>query len=335
MVDSRRDALLAWLDRRAEVAGLPLEPASGDASFRRYFRLRAGTQTFIAMDAPPPLEDCRPFIEIAGLLASLGLNVPRIVDADVGAGFVLMTDLGASQYLDVLHADESRADALYADAMRALHRLQSCDPSRVEALPAYDERLLHGELALFHDWLCERHLNVEWDSELEDGWRATADFLVSEALAQPRVLVHRDYHSRNLMVAAGDENPGILDFQDAVAGPLTYDLVSLLRDCYIRWPHARVRDWVGQFHERLEPSRRRDVSLDRFWRWFETMGVQRHLKAAGIFARLSHRDGKDGYLADVPRTLTYVVDAASRYPALEFLGEFVATRCLPQLEGAR
>ena len=330
--DLRRDALSEWLNGRPDVAGLPLEPASGDASFRRYFRLNTGERTLIAMDAPPGLEDSRPFVAVAALLRDLDLNVPHIVDVDYAQGFLLMSDLGVRQYLTELKRDASAADALYFDAMTALRRIQGIDRDTAAALPAYDTALLRRELALFHDWLCEAELGLTWDSAAEQRWDDVSEFLVSTALEQPQVFVHRDYHSRNLMVCA--DNPGILDFQDAVWGPFTYDLVSLLRDCYIRWPDAKVRQWASLYYERFRPASGRDVAEDDFWRWFDTMGVQRHLKAAGIFARLARRDGKTGYLKDVPRTLSYVVDVAGRYPELAFLADFVAERCLPLLEGA-
>lgn len=327
MSDSRRAALKRWLDQFPALAGLPLEPASGDASFRRYFRLQNGAESWIAMDAPPELEDSRPFVDIAARLGSAGLNVPEIIEAELEAGFVLMSDLGSLQYLSALRRNRASAVSLYADAMDALGRMQRCAASD---LPPYDETLLRNEMQLFPDWLCARHLGIEWRATQAAGWADATDALVNNALAQPRVFVHRDYHSRNLMVA--EENPGILDFQDAVSGPVTYDLVSLLRDCYIRWPDEQVRAWVDDYFVRLRPSESHEVSLDQFWRWFELMGVQRHLKAAGIFARLAHRDGKEGYLGDIPRTLGYVVDVASRYPELETLGEFVSTQVVARLE---
>ena len=326
--DPRRDALRGWLNGRADFAGLSLEPASGDASFRRYFRLDTGERTFIAMDAPPDLEDSRPFVEIAGLLQGVGLNVPNIVDADYEQGFVLMSDLGVRQYLTELEKDAAAADALYRDAMSTLRRLQGIDRTAAD-LPSYDATLLRRELALFHDWLCEGELGLTWDRTAEQRWDEVAEFLVATALQQPQVFVHRDYHSRNLMVC--EDNPGVLDFQDAVWGPLTYDVVSLLRDCYIRWPDSKVREWARDFYQRLDI----EVAEDDYWRWFDTMGVQRHLKAAGIFARLARRDGKTGYLGDVPRTLGYVVDVAGRYSELEFLASFVSERCLPQLVAAK
>lgn len=329
--DLRREALEAWLNRQPDVAGLPLEPASGDASFRRYFRLDAGERTFIAMDAPPSLEDSHPFVDVAGLLKDIDLNVPNIIDVDYEQGFMLMSDLGPRQYLAELQRDASTADVLYRDAMSALRRLQGIGRSAAAALPNYDEPLLRRELALFHDWLCEAQLGLTWDNAAQRQWQQVSDYLVTTALEQPQVFVHRDYHSRNLMVCA--DNPGILDFQDAVWGPLTYDLVSLLRDCYIRWPDAKVRQWANGFYQQLRPALARDVAEADFWCWFDTMGVQRHLKAAGIFARLERRDGKRGYLKDVPRTLGYVVDVANCYPELEFLATFVEERCLPRLEG--
>lgn len=314
-----------------ELNGVTIRPASVDASFRRYFRLARGTDTWIAMDAPPPMEDCRPFVQIAGFLRSMALNGPEIIAADLELGFVLMSDLGTRQYLEVLTADPATAERLYEDAIAALLRLQKRGVRFQDRLPPYDEELLRFELSLFHDWLCERHLGIRFGAADEREWRATCDMLVDVALGQPRVFVHRDYHSRNLMLTTTD-NPGILDFQDAVEGPLTYDLASLLKDCYVRWPDSQIRRWSMRFYDGLDERVRRKIDRDDFWRIFELTGVQRHLKAAGIFARLLHRDGKPGYLPDVPRTLRYIVDVAPRYPALDYLAALIVDRCLPSLE---
>jgi aminoglycoside/choline kinase family phosphotransferase len=220
---------------------------------------------------------------------------------------------------------------LYDDALGALARMQSNGAAFQARLPPYDEDLLRFELSLFHDWLCGTHLGIDFDDAAESEWQRLCDLLVSDALDQPQVFVHRDYHSRNLMVVV-ENNPGILDFQDAVEGPLTYDLVSLLKDCYIKWPEERIREWVHGYFGRIDEVIRGSMGEADFLRHFELMGVQRHLKAAGIFARLNHRDGKPGYLLDVPRTLSYIVDVAPRYPELDFLGWLITGRCLPALE---
>jgi len=327
--DPRREALLEWLSAGLEVDRM--ETASGDASFRRYFRVFSDGRQYIAMDAPPSKESTGPFVRIAGMLRAMGLNAPEVLAADPESGFLLLTDLGSRQYLAELREYPGHAAGLYDDALAALDTLQHAGREYQSQLPPYDSALLTAELGLFRDWLVGTHLGLEWSAEDEDAWRLTCDFLVESALAQPRVFVHRDYHSRNLMVRETG-NPGILDFQDAVCGPLTYDLVSLLRDCYVRLPGADVRRRALDFFERCRPRLPTAFDETAFLRAFDLTGVQRHLKAAGIFARLNHRDGKPGYLDDVPRTLRYVAEVAPRYRELSFLAEVVERRCLPALE---
>jgi hypothetical protein len=312
------------------LEGASLSPASADASFRRYFRVQTESMSLIAMDAPPDREDCAPFVRIAGYLEQMGLNAPRIVQADPARGFLLLTDLGSRQYLDELREQPGRAQQLYGDALLALQRLQERGRSFQAELPPYDDTLLRFELSLFRDWLCGRHLGLDFTEQDEADWRSSVDLLIENALAQPKVFVHRDFHSRNLMVTETD-GPGILDFQDAVEGPLTYDLVSLLKDCYIRWPAGQVQSWAMQFHTAIAGKDHRVPDAARFMQNFELMGVQRQLKAAGIFARLCLRDGKSGYLKDVPRTLEYVTEVAPRYRELAFLGRLIGERCLPAL----
>lgn len=302
-----------------------------DASFRRYFRLHSGSESFIVMDAPPPQEDCLPFVRVAGFLESMRLCAPRIVEADLKNGFLLLTDLGDELYLNALESDANRADLLYADAINALHTLQRRGAALQDDLPPYDEAMLRSELALFHDWLCGEHLQLDLSRDDEERWENCCQALVDNAQHQPQVFVHRDYHSRNLMVV-DDNNPGIIDFQDAVEGPLTYDLVSLLKDCYVTWPAERVRTWALQFYRNLDASLRERVDERQFRRYFELMGVQRHLKAAGIFCRLNYRDGKAGYMDDVPRTLAYIVELAGDYDELTFLIELIEQRVLPNWE---
>ncbi|WP_405223808.1 aminoglycoside phosphotransferase family protein [Lentisalinibacter sediminis] len=313
-----------------------LRPASADASFRRYFRVRSGGQSYVAMDAPPAREDSEPFLRIAGWLQAIGLTAPRVLHADLDAGFLLLTDLGDELYLHRLEAEPGEADRLYGAAIRALVRLQRGGARHVDELPPYDHAFLHTEMALFRDWLCQRHLGLDWSVADATAWREVTERLAANAVAQPAVFVHRDYHSRNLMVTA--EPPGILDFQDAMHGPVTYDLVSLLKDCYITWPRQRVLAWVDVYRQEARAAglRAGDEAGDEdggFLRAFDLMGVQRHLKAAGIFARLWHRDGKPGYLADVPRTLAYVAELRADYPELEWLCALIAERVLPALPG--
>ena len=321
-MDNRLAALKDWIGRVLRVSVYDIRPASADASFRRYFRVRAGGATYIAMDAPPEQEDMRPYVRIARRLHELGLNVPRILEQDLERGFLLISDLGERLYLAQLNADT--VERLYGDALGALVVLQAGAfsrraPDETPLLPDYDAALLTRELELFREWYLGRHLGRALGARQHDVLDRSFEFLTRAALAQPRVWVHRDYHSRNLMVTDVN-NPGILDFQDAVVGPVTYDLVSLLRDCYIAWPRARVEDWAKGYHELARQSGIPVGDDDAlFLRWFDLMGVQRHLKASGIFARLNYRDGKPGYLPDIPRTLGYVLEVGARYPELEEL----------------
>ena len=328
-MSDRREQLQRWLREALGDADFTLAPASSDASFRHYLRVRHGGETRIVMDAPPDKEDSRPFVAVAGLLGELGLNVPRVLAADLEQGFLLLTDLGSRHYLDVLN--ESNVERLYGDAMQALLRMQSHAPPPDASLPACDRALLMREMELFREWFLQQYLGCGLAGEQHAVLDACFELLADSALAQPTVVVHRDYHSRNLMVT--EPNPGVLDFQDAVMGPVTYDLVSLLRDCYIAWPRARVEAWAAVYRD--EAAARGIIPPEQageFMRWFDLMGVQRHLKAIGIFARLNIRDGKPGYLGDIPRTLDYVLEVAVRYEELAplhgLLAELgVAERC--------
>jgi aminoglycoside/choline kinase family phosphotransferase len=315
--------LQRWLQQSCALPGPVLTPASADASFRRYFRVEVdGRGSLIAMDAPPDKEDCRPFVRVAGLMRAAGIHVPEIFAQDLAQGFLLLEDLGSRAYLDALAPDT--VERLYGDALQALLRMQAAVPAH--DLPRYDHALLLREMRLFDDWLLGRHLGIELTERDRRMLQGVYDLLIRSALAQPVVCVHRDYHSRNLMVVEPN-NPGVIDFQDAVAGPETYDLVSLLRDCYVSWPGERVDAWVATYRREAGVS----ASPDEFLERFDLMGVQRHLKAAGIFARLNHRDGKPGYLADIPRTLGYVVEVAQRRPALAGLAGLIEQRVLPAL----
>jgi aminoglycoside/choline kinase family phosphotransferase len=317
-LDPRREILQEWARKQLGWPKAMLSPASADASFRRYFRIRRDSTSYILMDAPPEQEDCEPFVHVGQLLLQLGLHVPEILARDAEQGFLLLSDLGGRLYLDELSA--SNVDRLYGDALGALATLQSCDPYSSN-LPAYDHQLLMFEMSLFKDWLLGTHLDLSLDDSQQAELQQIFEQLADNALQQPQVCVHRDYHSRNLMVS-DYHNPGILDFQDAVIGPMTYDLVSLLRDCYVSWPRERVEDWALGYYELAQQTgilRPDQADEQQFMRWFDWMGVQRHLKAAGIFVRLNHRDGKPGYLGDIPRTLGYVREVASRYPELGML----------------
>ena len=307
-VDERLAALRRWL--AGPLAGLDytLAPASADASFRRYFRATlADGRSYVAMDAPPGKEDCRPFVHVARLLLAAGVHAPRVHAQDLEQGFLLLEDLGRTTFLDALTA--TNADALMRDATAALIRWQLA--TRPGELPPYDESLLRRELALFPEWYLGRHLGRKPGAALD----SVVDALVQSALAQPAVHVHRDYMPRNLMLS--EPNPGVLDFQDAVVGPITYDIVCLMRDAFLSWEEERVLDWTVRYWEGAKKARL-PVTADfaEFWRAFEWMGLQRHLKVLGIFARLTYRDGKEKYLADTPRFLGYARATARRYAAL-------------------
>jgi aminoglycoside/choline kinase family phosphotransferase len=320
-VNDRELLLLDWLSAVLPAPPDRIAPASGDASFRRYFRVWYDSQTRIVMDAPPDKEDCRPFVAIGSAMHGLGLNVPEVLAADLDQGLLLLTDLGEQQYLAAL--DEHSVAGLYDDALDTLARLQVGGDPGTALLPPYDSALLHREMELFREWFLGRQLGLNLSEAEQHTLDHSFAALADNALEQPRVWVHRDYHSRNLMVTEAG-NPGVLDFQDAVVGAVTYDLVSLLRDCYIAWPRERVEAWALAHRQRLRAAGVHGLEdADQFLRWFDLMGVQRHLKATGIFARLNLRDGKPGYLRDIPRTLSYILAVAPRYPELAGLRDLL------------
>jgi aminoglycoside/choline kinase family phosphotransferase len=315
----RQQRIQTWLETQFPGTHLSLAPASADASFRRYFRATlANGDHYIVMDALPQYEDCRPFIDVAALFGASGAHTPQVLAQDLEQGFLLLTDLGDTTYLAALSADN--ANSLYLDAVDTLIKIQTA--SRPGVLPDYDRALLERELRLFPDWYIARHLGVQLDAAQTQVLEQAFTLLLDNALAQPKVYVHRDYHSRNLMIST--PNPGVLDFQDAVYGPITYDLVSLLRDAYIEWDEELVLDWVIRYWEK---ARRAHLPVDPdfgvFYRDFEWMGAQRQLKVLGIFARLSHRDGKDGYLNDMPLVMRYLSATCSRYRELGPLAQLL------------
>ncbi|MCQ8106341.1 phosphotransferase [Methylomonas sp. SURF-2] len=321
--DPRAEALRKWLTHDLGLQISHIEPASSDASFRRYFRVVHDGGCHVAMDAPPDKENTAAFIRNAALLQAAGLHVPLIHQQNTEQGYLLLEDLGSRCYLDVLRPDN--AEALYRAALDSLFKLQhAIDPGRA-ALPAYDRALLTRELDIFHEWFLEKRLRIVMPSAIR---QMLADCLIDSALAQPQVCVHRDYHSRNLMLT-DDCPPGVIDFQDAVIGPVTYDLVSLLRDCYIRWPRQQVTAWLLTYHARLLDAGTLACDFNQFERWFDLMGLQRHLKAIGIFSRLQLRDGKAAYLADIPRTMAYVEEVCADYPELAEFNDFLRHRVLP------
>jgi aminoglycoside/choline kinase family phosphotransferase len=312
IADERRTRLEQWLTTPLHGASFRLTPASEDASFRRYFRATLDDgRTFIVMDAPPDKEDCRPFIHVARLLAAAGVHAPVVHAQDLAAGFLLLSDLGTRTYLGELNA--ATAGALMADATDALIRWQLA--SRPGELPSYDEALLRREMNLFPEWYVARHRQKTLSAAQAQMLESVFTLLVKSALGQPKVYVHRDYMPRNLMVS--DPNPGVLDFQDAVIGPITYDMVSLVRDAFISWEEERVLDWAVRYWEKAKAAKLPvEHDFGEFWRAFEWMGLQRHLKVLGIFARINYRDGKPKYLSDTPRFLAYARPVAQRYREL-------------------
>jgi aminoglycoside/choline kinase family phosphotransferase len=325
MTDSRLDTLRNWLkglEPRWQLDLLTLTPASADASFRRYFRIESKNPDFptlIVMDAPPQHEPLDAFIKVDLLLENAGLNVPQILEKNLAEGFLLLNDLGTKTYLAELNHDS--ADHLYQYATHALVQMQLA--SKPNILPNYDEALLQRELDLFPEWYLQKHLNIQLTDLQNIQVKQAFELIIQNNLAQAKVYVHRDYHSRNLMVT-GKNNPGVIDFQDAVYGPITYDASSLWRDAYIAWPEERVIDWTIKF---WEESRQAGLPVPndfgQFYRDFEWMGLQRHLKVLGIFARLFHRDSKDGYLKDIPLVLEYAIATANRYIELKPLARIL------------
>lgn len=321
----RLQFLESWLKTQLPGKPFTLSPVSADASFRCYFRATFSDNTLIIMDAPPQHENCAPFLSIAKTFAMAGVHVPEVLAQDLTQGFLLLSDLGDTTYLQALTNDPSSADQLYGDAVDALIKIQLA--SHPGVLPDYDVALLLKELNLFPDWYVAKHLQAVLSAEQQAELAAIFTRILQNNLAQPRVFVHRDYHSRNLMVTL--PNPGILDFQDAVYGPITYDLVSLFKDAYIHWDEERVLDWLIRYWEKARKAEL-PVAADfaDFYRDFEWMGVQRHIKVLGIFARINYRDGKPHYLQDTPRFVSYARKVCERYRALGPLGKL-----LDELEG--
>ena len=325
--DLRTIAMADWLENDLLMEISSCETASSDASFRRYFRVISDKNNYIVMDAPPDKENIEPFIRVAGILAQADVNVPMIYQQNLEDGFLLLEDFGSVCLLDQINIET--AGALYQSACDALLNLQTSVLVTECALPHYDEALLQRELSIFEEWFLRELLDMEAPHSL---WDRVKDSLISSALEQPTVCVHRDYHSRNLMVL-NEDTQGIIDFQDAVVGPITYDLVSLLRDCYVAWPESEVEQWMNDYYDKLLKAALISCSLVQFKRWFDLMGMQRHLKAVGIFARLHLRDGKSNYLQDIPRTLNYIINVCSKYPELAEWGAYLEYQVLPKFEG--
>lgn len=316
--DIRLQQLSQWVEENVHLTGGQIAVASADASFRRYFRLSRQDETYILMDAPPTQEDTRPFINVTLKLEAAGVPVPHIYAKDIEQGFLCLADLGNQSLLSALN--DASVDSLYGEALSILTKLKT---AKTENLPVYDDAMLHREMELFPDWFLKKHLSIELNELQTSTLTSSFQALAQSALEQPQVFVHRDYHSRNLML---DDNQqlGVIDYQDAVLGPITYDLVSLLKDCYIKWPQSRVEDWALSYKHELEATELLNGCTDEsFLRWFDLMGIQRHLKAVGIFARLNHRDGKPGYLNDIPRTLSYICEIAPRCEETQSLADLL------------
>lgn len=330
-MDKRLEQLKVWVEQGLGITGGHIAPASSDASFRRYFRVTLPGKSYIVMDAPPEKEDCGPFIKISAAMARYGLNVPLVLEQDLAQGFLLLTDLGHQQYLSVLN--EASADRFYGDAINALVQLQAHGEIAEGVLPRYDHALLLREMGLFQEWFLEKHLQITLTTEQQRELDEVLEWLAQQSLQQPYVWVHRDYHSRNLMLTT-ENNPGVLDFQDAVIGPVSYDLVSLLKDCYIAWPRVRVEAWVAQYRQQaMAAGVNAGASSTELLHWFDVMGVQRHLKVLGIFARLNIRDGKPGYLQDIPRIMEYLLEVVRRTPQLQALRRLLEQQVAPRMAG--
>jgi hypothetical protein len=314
----RYNALTLWAAKTLADNNCTIEAASSDASFRSYWRIFSQGKTYIVMDAPPEHEDCLPFIKISKLLSATGVFVPKVLAHDLKQGFLLLTDLGSVQYLSVLNSDTF--SYLYGDAIHALHKIQSHANSH--DLPKYDAMLLNQEVHLFDEWFIAKHLDKVLSKKQHLVLSRCYKTLIDNALEQPQTFVHRDYHSRNLMQTENN-NPGILDYQDAVFGPVTYDLVSLLRDCYIAWDDSIIYPMVDDFRNKYNNTFHTEYSQQHWFKWFDLMGIQRHLKAIGIFCRLNYRDNKPNYLKDINRTFCYVKHVSKKYPELHSFYELI------------
>ena len=321
--DKRVNEIIHWLENDLKLALSGFNVASADASFRRYFRVTTATDNYIVMDAPPDKEDTASFVCIARLFEQANIHTPHIYQQNKAQGFLLLEDLGNQSYLDALTPDT--ADNLYQAAFDTLLNLHQHIDLKNCRLPRYDSELLQTELEIFYQWFLQHWLNIDCPGSIRQTVNAV---LIHSAQEQPQLCVHRDFHSRNLMVL-DSHSPGVIDFQDAVIGPVTYDLVSLLRDCYIAWPQQQVEQWTNCYYQQLLDKNIVSCNPDKFQRWFDLMGLQRHLKAIGIFTRLKFRDNKPDYMADIPRTLNYIMQILDKYPELAEFSGFIKQTVLP------
>ncbi|MBA6222866.1 phosphotransferase [Colwellia sp. MB02u-18] len=331
MSNLRTRDLLQWLESHFSAENISLIPLTGDAGFRRYFRFhnhnQSQSQCYIAVDAPVKLSNNQAFVDVQQILQELGVNVPNIIAADLEAGFLCLSDFGDTVLAERLSSENMQH--YYAKAIIELSKMLKCKKAVVAKLPDYNAPFILTELAIFKEWLLEKHLGIYLTADEEIALSACFDVLVSAIIAQPKIFMHRDYHSRNIMLLA-DDKLGVIDFQDAVKGPVIYDLVSLLKDCYVRWPKQLITPLMEDYRQQVQnyfPDE--NLSKEKWQYWFDLTGLQRHIKASGIFSRLHHRDNKSGYLADIPLTLTYIQDVSAQYDKLSFLHELVTKRVIP------
>lgn len=329
MSNLRTNALIHWLECQFSGQKINLLPLTGDAGFRRYFRFTCHNKSYIAVDAPVALSNNQAFLTVQQILQNVGVSVPNIIHTELEQGFLCLSDFG-----DVVLAErlsDTNMQQYYANAIVELNKMLTCSPALVSSLPLYDEKFIFTELEIFSDWLLETHLDIYLNPEEKVALQHCFDELVSAIVEQPKVFMHRDYHSRNIMLLDNGEL-GIIDFQDAVNGPVIYDLVSLLRDCYVRWPNNLIAPLMENYRLQVQDYFSNETITQEKWQyWFDLTGLQRHIKASGIFARLYHRDSKPGYLADIPLTLSYIQDVSAQYDKLSFLHELVSKRVIPAL----
>ena len=327
MSNLRTTALLHWLKSHFSLENITLIPLTGDAGFRRYFRFDYQNQSYIAVDAPVKFSNNQAFVDVQEILQGVGVNVPNILAVDLNQGFLCLSDFGQTVLSDRL-TNENMAQ-YYAQAIVELNKMLKCKTALVAELPQYDEKFIKTELAIFSEWLLEKHLGIYLTDDEQSALNECFEILISAIVEQPKTFMHRDYHSRNIMLLDNSEL-GIIDFQDAVQGPIIYDLVSLLRDCYVRWPNELITPLMEVYRQQVENSfPEENLTKEKWQYWFDLTGLQRHIKASGIFARLHHRDNKSGYLADIPLTLGYIQDVSAQYDKLSFLHELVTQRVIP------
>lgn len=337
MNTNRDEAFQVWLKslflaQNNVEQSYSIEALTGDAGFRKYFRIKTNNRTYIGVDAEPTKSNNPAFIQISKAILNSGVNAPEVIYQDDQQGFFCLTDFGDRLLSDAVTNDNMYS--LYENAIDALIELLSIERIADYPLPIYDDKFVATELSIFPEWLLKEHLNISLDNVEKEQLRACFKLLIDNATEQPRYFMHRDYHSRNLMLVGDDLNKheiGVIDFQDAVSGPITYDIVSLLRDCYIKWPSVNVETMFSYFKKSVSQRFNLNISEAQWQRWFDLMGIQRHIKASGIFARLNHRDNKSGYLADIPLTLTYIVEISEKYPELNFLRSLILNKVLPAL----